>query len=182
MALRQSKGTRTLNDEDGRWKWLRLRGKFFVASFRDIVDRKILNTTSSPANRKQVNVKQAKGTSASSAEKHSLGALQTVDVGLSITQEPKGAVPERDKRAIDAQVTASAAQEGLAICEASGDEFFAMDDEENYEGLRLRWSITHIKVGLQLQRWGRPPIDAEQGPRPGGADGEKTDTTPKQTS
>ncbi|KAK3271367.1 hypothetical protein CYMTET_20277 [Cymbomonas tetramitiformis] len=78
----------------------------------------ILNTTS-PSKRKQLDViKQAKGTSASLAVKYSLGAQQTVDIGQSIAQEPKGAVPERDKRAINAQVTASAAQGGA--CDMRG--------------------------------------------------------------
>ena len=88
----------------------------------------------STSTRNQKNVKLARSSSPIPAVKHSLGAQQTADVGLSITQEPRGAVQERDKRAIDALVSASTAQRGLAICGTSEEEGSSMDDEEYYDG------------------------------------------------
>ncbi|KAK3240167.1 hypothetical protein CYMTET_49979 [Cymbomonas tetramitiformis] len=90
--------------------------------------------TTSPSKRKQANVKQATGTSASSAVKHSLYAQKMVGIGFGSTQGPKGAALAHYMRLAKAQVSASAAPGGLAICGTSGDEFSSMDDEENYEG------------------------------------------------
>ncbi|KAK3237096.1 hypothetical protein CYMTET_52805 [Cymbomonas tetramitiformis] len=89
--------------------------------------------TTSPSKRTQVNVKQAKGTSASSAVRYSLYGQKVMGIGFGSSQRPKGAAPERHRRPADAQVSASAAPGGLAICGTSGVELSSMDDEENYE-------------------------------------------------
>ena len=84
--------------------------------------------------RKQVNVKPAKGTSASFAATCSLVALQTEDAGSSLTHGAQGAAPERDKIVHHATVCASAAQGSPAKGETSGDEYSSMDGEEHSDG------------------------------------------------
>ncbi|KAK3245456.1 hypothetical protein CYMTET_44976 [Cymbomonas tetramitiformis] len=74
----------------------------------------------SPSKRAQVTGKQAKSTSTTSAVAHSLGAQQTSDAAVDLTQVPQ-AVPERDNSADHELVSASAAQGGPAKGDTSGD-------------------------------------------------------------
>ncbi|KAK3250405.1 hypothetical protein CYMTET_40216 [Cymbomonas tetramitiformis] len=80
----------------------------------------------SPSKRAQVTGNQAKSTSATSAVALSLGAQQTLDAAVDLTQVPQ-AVPERDNSADHALVSASATQGGPAKGDTSGDEFSSMD-------------------------------------------------------